>query len=201
MRTNLTEAEAIVAWLHLPVADRAESPLDPKQMELFERWNVADNLLREHMSERKVLPMLMEKFGYSESTARRDLDCARRVWGTRPRTDKDYLANMLVDYLTETMVRAGKAGKFGEVARIAKVIIDAAGIGRKDDVPVDPLELKRPVALQPMYLPETIGGTPMSELDRRALFEQVLREKREKGLIEMGTIAKLADSPDDDGGH
>lgn len=195
MKTNLREAEEIVAWLQLPPDER--SPLDAKQLERYERWNVADNLLREHMSERKVIPMLMEKFGYSESTARRDLDCARRVWATRPRTDKDYLANMLVDYLTETMVRAGKASKFGEVARIAKVIIEAAGIGRKDETPVDPHELQRPVAIIPLYLPEAVGGTPMSELDRRALFEQVLKEKRDKGLVELSTIAKLADSTDD----
>lgn len=199
-RTQLTEAEAIVKWIQLPIDEREGSPLTPKQMELLERWNVADNLKREHMSDRKVIPMLMMKFGYSESSARRDLDCAMRVWGTRPRSDKDYLANMLVDYLTEVMVKAGKAQKFGEVARIAKVIIEAAGIGKKDDMPFDPEDLKKPVALLPAYYPEQIGGTPMSEDQRKALFEKVMREKREKGIIELSTIAEIAQS-DDDGSH
>lgn len=191
MRTKLTEAEAIVAWIKLPVGDRA--PLPAKQMELMERWNVADNLLREHLSERTVIPMLVQKFGYSESSARRDLDCARRVWGTRPRADKDYLANMLIDYLAETMVKAGKAQKYGEVARIAKVIIEAAGIGRKDEPDVDPAELQKPVALTPAYAPEQLGVAPMTDEQRRELLEQVLREKRQKGMIDMSVIAKLAD--------
>jgi hypothetical protein len=196
-RTQLTEAEAIVKWIQLPIDERELSPLTPKQLELMERWNVADNLKREHMSDRKVIPMLMQKFGYSESSARRDLDCAMRVWGTRPRSDKDYLANMLVDYLTETMVKAGKAQKFGEVARIAKVIIEAAGIGKKDEQLEDPEELKKPVALIPGYYPELVGGSTMTEEDRKALFQKVLREKREKGLVELSTIAQLADSEPD----
>lgn len=196
-RTQLTEAEAIVAWLQLPIADREDCPLNPKQLELMERWNVADNLKREHMSDRKVIPMLMNKFGYSESSARRDLDCAMRVWGTRPRSDKDYLANMLVDYLTETMIKAGKAQKYGEVARIAKVIIEAAGIGKKDELPVDPDELNRPVALIPGYYPELIGGQVMTDEVRKQLFEKVMRDKRTKGLIESSTLVSLAETEPD----
>lgn len=190
-RTKLTEAEAIVAWIKLPEDER--SPLSPKQLELMERWNVADNLLREHMSERTVVPMLIHKFKYSESSARRDLDCARRVWGTRPRADKDYLANMLIDYLTETMVKAGKAQKYGEVARIAKVIIEAAGIGRKDEPEVDPDELQRPVALVPAYVPEQLGAAPMTDAQRSQLLETVMKEKRQKGMIDMSIVAQLAD--------
>ena len=193
-RTKLTEAEAIVAWIKLPEADR--SPLPPKQLELMERWNVADNLLREHMSERTVIPMLVHKFGYSESSARRDLDCARRVWGTRPRADKDYLANMLIDYLTETMVKAGKAQKYGEVARIAKVIIEAAGIGKKDEPDLDPNELRQRNSFIPAYAPETLNVAPMTDEDRSRMLDLVLRQKREKGMIDLSTVAKLADDND-----
>ena len=194
MRTHLSEAEAIVAWLQTPLDERC--PLPPKQQALLERWNVADNLLREHLSERKVVPMLMDKWGYSESSARRDLDCARRVWGTRPRADKDYLANMLIDYLTETMVKAGKASKFGDVSRLAKVIIEAAGLNRREEEAPDPAALERPVALVTVYSPELVGGTPMTEGDRAELVQRMLRQKREKGFVETSTIAQLAQSTD-----
>lgn len=177
MRTNLAEAEALIPWLQLPASER--SPLAPKQQELLERWNVADNLLREHMSERKAIPQLMLKFGYSESTARRDIDCARRVWGTRPRADKDYLANMLVDYLTETMVRAGKAQKFGEVARIADVIIKAAGIGKKEDGEMNLEMLMRPMLLMPVYQPDQVGGAQLTTEQREALLKRLLAPKRD----------------------
>lgn len=194
MKTNLAEAEALIPWLQLPDSER--SPITPKQQELLERWNVADNLYREHMSERKILPMLMDKFGYSESTARRDLDCARRVWGTRPRADKDYLANMLVDYLTESMVRAGKAQRFAEVARLADVIVKVSGIGKKEEEVVDPEELMKPMLLMPVYQPEQIGGAQMNEQQRAALMKRLLAAKRDAGIVD----ADYEELPPADGG-
>lgn len=191
-RTNLTEAEKLIPWLQLPVSER--SPLTPKEVELLERWNVADNLYREHMSERKIIPMLVDKFGYSESTARRDLDCARRVWGTRPRADKDYLANMLVDYLTESMVRAGKAQKFAEVARLADVIIKAAGIGKKEEELVDLEALMRPMLFAPVYQPEQVGGSQLTIDQRDALLKRLLQPKRE-----AVKDAEFEEIPPDDG--
>lgn len=190
MKTKLTEAEAIVLWLQLPASERP--PLSPKQMEQMERWNVADNLLRQHMVERHVVPMLVEKFGYSESTARRDLDCARRVWGTRPRGDKNYLSQMLVDFLMETMVRAAKDRKFGDVARIAGKIMEAVGIGKPDEQLPDPDELNTFATIEIVNDPTLINATPMSDDERRLLAERVLRKKAESGILDADALSKLA---------
>lgn len=187
-RTNLAEAEAIVAWLLLPLDARDESPLSEKQRELMERWNVADNLFREHMSERTVIPLLMDKFNYSESSARRDLDCARRVWGTRPRADKDYLANTMIDYLFECMVKAGGERKWRDVEKLCGRIESLAGIGKRDEQPMDPDELRRPIALLPAYRPEVVGGTPMAESEREALRDKLLRAKAQMGYIQDARI-------------
>ncbi len=187
-RTNLAEAEAIVAWIRLPLDERDASPLTPKQVEMMERWNVADNLLREHMAERTVVPMLMEKFGYSESSARRDLDCARRVWGTRPRADKDYLANTMIDYLFECMVKAGKDRKWRDVEKLAGRIESLAGINRREDLPEDPEGLRRPVVIQIGYNPESIGGTIMSEQERTQLRNKLLQAKVDMGYIEAKVL-------------
>lgn len=190
MKTKLTEAEAIVLWMQLPVGERP--PLSPKQMEQMERWNVADNLLRQHMSERVVVPMLVEKFGYSESTARRDLDCARRVWGTRPRSDKNYLSQVLVDYLLETMVKAGKDRKYGDVARLAGKIMEAAGIGKPDEQEPDPDELKEFATIEIGYQPELINAAPIPDDERRLLAERVLQKKAETGILDGDALSKLA---------
>lgn len=191
-RTNLAEAEAIVAWIQLPLDDREASPLTPKQAELMERWNVADNLFREHMSEKKTIDMLIDKFKYSESSARRDLDCARRVWGTRPRADKDYLANTMIDYLFECMVKAGKDRKWRDVEKLAGRIESLAGIGKKDEEPVDPNDLRRPVPMLTVYNPELVGGSIMSEDQRNSLRDKLLAAKRNMGYIDAVVI------PDED---
>lgn len=195
-RTNLAEAEAIISWLRLPLAEREESPLSPKQQELMERWNVADNLFREHMSERTVIPMLMDKFGYSESSARRDLDCARRVWGTRPRADKDYLANTMIDYLFECMVKAGSERKWRDVEKLCGRIESLAGIGKRDEQPENPDDLRRPIAVLPAYSPESIGGFIMPESERQDLRDKLLRAKADMGFIDARIIPD--DEADDD---
>jgi hypothetical protein len=78
---------------------------------------------------------------------------------------------MLIDYLTETMVKAGKAGKFGDVSRLAKVIIEAAGLNRRDDAPIDPAELERPVALHAQRM-------LVLAMTQRRLSLRVFRESR-----------------------
>lgn len=184
-KTNLAEAEAIVSWIQLPLDQRDASPLSPKQLELMERWNVADNLFREHMSEKKTVEFLVEKFKYSESSARRDLDCARRVWGTRPRADKDYLSNTMIDYLFECMVKAGAERKWRDVEKLAGRIESLAGIGKKDEPLMDPDELKNPIPLAPVYSPLLVGGTDMSEADRTALVRKLLASKSSAGIIDV----------------
>lgn len=191
MKTKLTEAEAIVLWMQLPAADRPN--LTAKQKEQMERWNVADNLLREHLTEKRVVPMLVEKFSYSEATARRDIDCARRIWGTRPRTDKNYLSQLLIDFLLETMVKAAKDRKWGDVARLAGKVMDASGIGRPDEQLPDPAENDTFMTIEPVYDPEQFGHAPMSEDERRLLAEEVLRKKKETGILPMEALAKLAE--------
>jgi hypothetical protein len=195
-KTNLAEAEAMVAWIQLPLDEREASPLAPKQLELMERWNVADNLFREHMSERKVVLLLQEKFGYSESSARRDLDCARRVWGTRPRADKDYLSNTMIDYLFECMVKAGGERKWRDVEKLAGRIESLAGIGKKDETPIDPDDLRRPVPVLVVYRPELVGGTPMSDSARIELRDRMLRKKVEMGYLDAQVLDENIPAPD-----
>lgn len=192
-KTNLAEAEAIIAWIQLPLDGREESPLSPKQMELMERWNVADNLFREHMSEKVVVGMLQDKFRYSESSARRDLDCARRVWGTRPRADKDYLANTLIDYLMECMVKAGGERKWRDVEKLAGRIESLAGIGKREEAPPDPDDLKRPILMVPAFKPELVGGETMSEVQRIALRDRMLKAKVDMGFVDATVVS---DTPD-----
>lgn len=190
MKTKLTEAEAIVLWMQLPEKERATLPA--KQMEQLERWNVADNLMREHMVERVVIKLLVEKFSYSESTARRDLDCARRVWGTRPRSDKNYLSQLLVDFLMESMVKAAHDRKFGDVARLAGKIMEAAGINMPDEELPDPDANNTFMTLQPVFDPLLVGTAPLSEDERRLLAEDILRKKKETGVLPAAAITKLA---------
>jgi hypothetical protein len=195
-RNTISDAEAIIMWLQTPATDR--SPLSPKQMELFQRWNTADDLLREHMSTRKVIPMLQEKFNYSKRSAERDLEGAMKSWAWKSPGDKRYLSEIMFDFLMENMVKASKLQKFGDVARLAKVAIDCSGIGKKEDELPDPNELQRPVAILPMFSPDLVGGVILSDDQRRELVQRVLKEKRDKGLIDGSTTAEFSEVPSDE---
>lgn len=191
-RESITHAEAIIKWLQTPKEDRA--PLPPKQMEILKRWSHADDLLREHLSPRKVIPMLTEKYGYSKRSAERDIEGAMRSWAWRPKHDKLYLAEILWDFLMETMVRAAKDRKFGDVARLAREAVNAMGLHKKDDAGDG--SGTKVIVVQPMHDPQLLGVAPMPAKTLQELTEQLLREKVTQGFIEQSTVVNIADAAD-----
>ena len=174
---NVIDVDAILQWLKLPIPERTDSPLTAKQQELFERWNVADNLMREHLQESVVMQMLVDKFKYSHSTARRDIDAARRVWATIPASDKKYLGEIVVDYLLGLMVKAGTAKKYGDVAKLAKEIREYSGIGKNDPVPYDQAAMGSPNRIEPALDPSILGVQPMTNDQVSDLVQKLLAQK------------------------
>lgn len=188
--SRITDAEAIIQWLQTPSEDRA--PLPPKQMEMLKRWNHADDLLREHLSQRKVAIMLVEKYGYSKRSAERDIEGAMRSWSWRPPGDKRYMADLLYDFLLETMVRAAKAQKFGDVARLAREAVNAAGLNKPDEGKGK--SGPRTIIIQPQHNPELLGVTPMPALTLQELTQKLLQEKVTQGFVDHSTVVQIADA-------
>jgi hypothetical protein len=191
------EGLEIVKWSFLSHEQQEAHPLPPKRKDRFDRANVADNLIREFMSLRKVREKLVDKYAYSESTARRDIVLAQHLWGSKNPLDKAFAAGMLWDYEVECMVKPSKDRKWGDAARFLREAKDIAGIGKPDIEDADPDKLKEPVALQPMFLPAAIGAIEMSSDERQALFQRILRKKQAQGFLDKSEEAEFTE----DDGH
>lgn len=183
----------ILRWSLLPREEQEQNPLSPKRRERYERANVADNLIREHFSLRKVIERLVDKFGYSESTARRDVSLGQALWGSRNKLSKEYAASMLWDYAVECMIRAGKDRRWNDVARLLREAKEIAGIGKPDIEDPDPDALSNPSQIKPDYLPALVGGTEISNSERQELLQKLLQKKRQEGFIDQSTLAQFVD--------
>ena len=178
---HLAETEFYALWLQTKESERPK--LSPKQEELASRWDLAANLLREYPSDSKALPMYREaakrqlNIELSERTARRDLDCARRVWGAQHKYDKEFLRTTLLDI---ALGGIAKCFAMGRPDWAEKFIARAQSLSDLNSPEVDvPLyaDLLRPVAVQPTFLPEMIGAVLIPEGERQALLEKLLAPK------------------------
>lgn len=194
------EDQEILQWSLLPREQMEANPLPPKKQERYDRANTADNLIREHFSLRKVIERLVDKYGYSENTARRDIHLAQALWGSRNKLSKEYAGAMLWDFAVESMVRASKERKWAEVARLIKEAREIAGLGKPDAPDDDPDALARPVSTQPMFLPEAIGAKELSAQERQEIVRRVMRKKLNDGLVDRSVLAEFEDLDNDTDG-
>lgn len=188
-RPKVTDVEAYIAWLQVPKDERP--PLPAKLKEQADRWNTADALMREHLSRRKVIPMLQERYGYSARSAERDIAAGQRVWRSRPEQDKAYIAETLSDYLMECMVRAGKDRRFGDVARLAREIRETLGLNKPQQ---EQVQSPTTIVVQPVYDPQLLGVQPMAPSSLEELTKRMLDEKRRQGFVEHSTIIELSEA-------
>lgn len=176
------EEEEIVMWAALPKAEREKTPLSPKKAERYERANVADNLIRVHLSLKIVTERLMEKFGYSDRTAQRDIMLSQALWGSQNKLRKDYALTLLWDVTVESMLKASRDRNWNAVGRL---VAEAKDIAVKMDNPAsNPEDLSRPVPIVTLYKPALVGGHEMTEAERAALVKMLLRAKRGSGIID-----------------
>lgn len=80
--------EVIVDYL---TSEKGAVILTPKQEEMLERLHYTDDLLRNQYSSKQVVNMLMKQFGYAASTAWRDIDDTRQIFGTTRKINKNYI--------------------------------------------------------------------------------------------------------------
>lgn len=84
--------------------------LSDKLQERYDRSIVADNLLLLHGSDFSVADMLVTRYKYDKATAYRDIDLAKKLWGSQRKFDKEYNRNLLWHYNLEGYRDARAAG-------------------------------------------------------------------------------------------
>lgn len=171
MIENLEDVDAVIAWMQHPPP---KPHLDAELAISLERWRQADAWMREFMSVRAVWPMLVTKYGYSESTARRDIEACQRLFGEFKVHKKAYYAGLMLDTLAESYLKAQNDRKWGECARLAKVILEYLGL-IEETTNTDPKDLVRPVQRLVAFTPDQIGAIRDENL--RMKIEMLKRRK------------------------
>lgn len=140
--------------------------LSPKQEELWERWNVADNYIHKKKIDTAVIAALVKKFKYSTASARRDLQNARTVFNSKPRTDKEYNRNFFIEWSKEILRKCEKKGDYRAFgSNVANVI----KLGHFDRETVESIDWNALEAhkIEPTYDPSLLGFTPVPNLDEK----------------------------------
>jgi hypothetical protein len=183
--SKVTDIEAIIKWATAVPEDRDDDcPLSEEQQKMFLRLNTADDLYKMY-GEKKAYAFLMEKYGYSEKTARRDVAAAMRLFGYVPAHKKAYLTRNFIDELQDARRQALKAQKFGDYARIAGVSRDVL----RDMSESSPLQDAAPTMIIPMADPALLEGLERIDDDKLAAFkERMARAKHGDGFIQDAQI-------------
>lgn len=106
LKQKKSNVEVIVDYL---TSDEGTVILSPKQEDMLKRLHYADDLLRTtRYSAKQVANMLVEKFGYATSTAWRDIDDTRHIFGTTRKINKNYILAIHLDRIEDQIAVAIK---------------------------------------------------------------------------------------------
>jgi len=180
---SVEDVELLIRWMQAPPNAKPIVPFDP--VDYLERLQLALRWLHEHMSVRKVWRMMFEHFRaagrkYSEATARRDVKAAQRLFGTQDSHDPQFWTGLMVDALSESFLSAKRAHKYGESARLAKVLKEWIILGNDLGV-INPEEDQPPALLIAVATPSEAGMTESPDLMLQV--EDFLRRRAAKKLI------------------
>jgi len=194
---NVEDVEMLILWMQAPPDRKPVVHFDANHY--LERLQLADQWLRTHMSKRKVWPMLLQHFKtkgipYSELTARRDVDEAQRLFESLDTHQQKYWTGLMLDVLGESLMSAKLAHKYGEVARIAKVIHDYLAMAERMGVK-EANELRReiPRMIQIGHFPEELGVPYDPDIAIKA--EELVRRMKSMKLLEVPAAIPATEEP------
>jgi len=183
-----TEVRLIQLWMKAP---------DPKPhiaerlAEQLKRARQAHSFMVDEPVRRKVIPQLMLLYAgkdmrYSESTAERDIQYAERLFRTVSQHTAKYMMGLELDFLVESRIGAMHDRKWGEVARLEKVMLEFFKAIEAEDL--DKETLRRPVIRLLKFEPEALGVKRNLKLKERIM--EVLQKKKEKDPVQrmLGAI-------------
>jgi hypothetical protein len=102
--------------------------LPPKLQEELSRWSMADDLLRQYKDSKTILGILQAKFKISLATAYRDIENAKRLFGTLNVSDKDYYQAVYAEELEEVAKLAKMRGDLKTATQAIKEAAEIRGI-------------------------------------------------------------------------
>ncbi len=99
--------------------------LTPKQQELKERYDFADNLMRQNIySYQQIDNIIMKKYGVAIDTARRYVSAAQYLYGSQYSRDKHYILMQHYDVVQHTLNQLLAEGRYKEAEGYSKLVLE-----------------------------------------------------------------------------
>lgn len=99
--------------------------LTEKQQALKERYDFADNLMRQNIyTYNQIEQILIKKFNISIDTARKAVAAAQYLYGSLHSRDKKYLLMQHFDLMQQTAQKLIAAGRYKEAEGFSKLMLD-----------------------------------------------------------------------------
>ncbi len=116
LTTKQSDTDQLIHYLQ----GNSEVILSPKLEELLKRYESCADLIKQWGSRHKVVPILMKRFGISTAQAYRDFSDCQEIFGSTPRSSKDFYLDILLGNITETRNKALLKQDFKTVAACDK---------------------------------------------------------------------------------
>lgn len=199
---TVEEVEQLEQWLAVPPSQRGMLPPEPLQ-DKWERLKLGHRWLHSTGGSRsKTIGMLCAHFEalgkpYSESTARRDVDDAQRIFPTLTPAMGRWQTGMMLDRLMERFDSCVRAHKDKEAAGYSREI--DRWIERAEKYLLEDQEkLKDPVPVLAMYAPEEAGLTPDPNIREKIAAFKKRRESASQRPIQDVDFTELHSEPSPD---
>lgn len=100
--TTHTDVDLIVQHLQ----GNINAQLSPALEEQLKRYEVCADLIKQWGSRHKVVPIMIKRFSISTAQAYRDFADCQEVFGSTPRSSRDFYLDILLGNITETRNKA-----------------------------------------------------------------------------------------------
>jgi hypothetical protein len=112
-----SDTEKIIQYLQ---SGDTDIQLSADLEQILKRYTKCADLIKQYGSRLKVVPMMMQLFQISQAQAYRDFDNTSYVFGSTPRTSKDFYLDLLIGNIVETRTKAMTKDDFRAAAACDK---------------------------------------------------------------------------------
>lgn len=158
LKEAATDADLIIAFLQ-----GFGEPLSERLVAKLARLETIQDLVRTHGSRLKIVPMLVEKYGYDAKQAYREFDECVSIFGTTIAHSQPLWVDIILGFMISTRKIALKYNDFKTAAQVEKNMLFAVEKLMKSPDSGPSFEDIKPKAISIAFLPETMNVMNISE--------------------------------------
>lgn len=145
--------------------------------EQLKRIETAQDLIEKHKLLNVVETILIKKFNYSQSTARRDIESAKTIFGAGTVDHRKWKKHFYTNWLEEVARKAERRGDFKSFASIMDKVIKLQDFDKAEEL--DDSILEAPPTMIINYDLNSLGLDPLENIE---VLKERLRYKKAKEI-------------------